>query len=350
MLTSLLDFFVTFLHFYGIWCLLGLITIALVTITIRRNQTDKIPRKVFFFLIAFVFIIFFSWVFVSQINPHYCGFGYASENFKVVAANDNVLWGLDSYDNSSKYGGELIRIQGVDLENGEKLFTKLVGRKKIKIQGTKNQFVWALIDKEIIGMNLFTGKNSFLINKKYLMKAFPELAGGVHQFYYNTKTSLIDIEPEIGKCFSIDPNTSIKVNKTIECNNTEQYLSKTDINSDSLNKVILENQNSKANHNVEDKKVALNQEILLFDKPKQRFFTLNYENSEKENFIIKCNNLSGELIWEAKQDHLKVSNIFNKTPTYERSFFYKDKIIFVFCGYIFSLNASNGGLNWLTRM
>ncbi len=358
MLEFILDFITTFFDVYGVACFI-IATFLGFGISIIAK---KIPPKVSMTLILFFVVLPFTcWIFASQINPRYVGYGYAVKDFKVAVQEDSVLWIINSswISNYSETGGEseiMYRIQGLNLDSGTKLFRKLIPD-EFETLGHKNHLVWASTGKGIIGMDLMTGETRITVNEQNLMGQFPEFAKGVYEYKYNPKTFLIDVISQDGLRISVDPVSNVKVDHPIESATEEHY----EVNNYGISKKY-EKSIISLDRNVRQKLVnqygdVLNNDLvflkgkfLLFDEPSSKVLVMSYETLDKKGFILRYLSLDGKLLWQAKQHDLKVGDFFNAEPEFEKALFYKDKVIMAFEGFVFSLDSSDGHLNWLTRM
>ncbi len=376
MLVSLLDFCVTFFQVYGIWCGMALICIVMIgvftgaVVENRKKKEDQqkyLPRKVSIGIIVFLCLVFGCWFFVSQINPYYLGYGYSTDKFEVVAQEDNILWGMNRWVISGvrRSGPTIYRIQGLNLDSGRKLFRRLIKNHVAPVVGSKNGIVWTSKDKDFVGMDLRSGKTRIAINEKSLIEKFPVLAKGIYQYNFNPKTSLFDVLSKDGFRISVDPTTNKKVDHPIEpvtdskykidehygisekLSDSSEYYSTAFAfdREDSRNKLI-----DKDGHILNNDLTFLEGSFLLFDKPSSKLLLMSYETLDRKEFILRCVSLNGELLWEAKQHDLKIGDFFNSEPKFSNASVYKDKLIVAFEGFVVSLNASNGHVNWLTRM
>ncbi len=358
MLESCLDFSITFCEAYGLWIMAVLIFLGFVIVIGAKACKIKLSSTVFLW-ITLIFAVFpiACAFFVFDLNPRHGGYGYAVDNFEVVAQEDNILWGIDyrTTPGGGATGGggvAIYRVQGLNLDSGTKLFRKLIPY-EFKALGDKNHLVWVSTGKEVLGMDLMSGETRITINEQNLMEKFPELAKGVYEYKYNTNTSLVDVVSKDGTSISIDPVANIKIDHAA----TSLTKSEHDAgNLDTLRRKItfkgdIRQKLTDANgHILNEDLTFLKGEFLLFDKASERALVMSYETLDKKKFVLRYLSLDGKLLWEAKQHDLKVGDFFNSEPRFEKAFLYKDKVIMAFYGFVFSLNVSNGHLNWLTRM
>lgn len=361
MLTSFLDFVVTACGLYGFWVAFAALILASAFYVFIENK--NISKKIFLTcIIAFPVFPFAIFIFVSFINPSLFGFGYITDNIDIVAQEENILLTMDSTTHS---GGEVSesyvthRLQSINLDTGATIFRKPMGS-SFEALGSKNQYAWGRRGKDIVGINLQTGDAEIVVNEKNLMKNFPEVHKGVYEYTYNPETFLIDVVSKDGLTLSIDPTSNTKVSNTpqpIEPKNMGDYRIKDDYAVVQNNTALIALSNDKAQKLVDAKGRVLNTAVtflkakfLQFDERTQQVVVLSYETLEKKDFIIRSISLEGELIWEVKQRDIPVGDIFSRHPTLTANFFYKDKIIFVFHGFLFSLSMSDGQVNWVKRI
>ncbi len=353
MIESFLNFTVTLLHVYSVWCIFISIFIGAALWLFIEGRTTKIPLSVS--VLGVLFIL--SYLFLNYINPYFTGYGYATDNFEVVAQEDNVIWSMNSWgvsENLAPGGGTEIayKIQGLTLDSGTKLFRRLI-MNKCEVLGNKNHLVWLSINKEIIGMDLMSGKTRITVNEENLMKKFPDLAKGVYQYKFNPKTSLFDVKSKDGLNISIDPVANVKIDHPIEriAENLGYDISKKDKkNGVTFNGAIKQNMIDQTGHVINKDLTFLAPESILFDEPSGKSIIMSYETLDKKAFILRCLSLDGKLLWEAKQHNLKIGNFLNPEPKFAKAFFYKDKAILAFYGFILSMDVSNGHVNWLMKM
>ncbi len=375
MFISFLDFSIAFFYVYGIWCIFVLMSLFMLLVyagavaenrKIKEDTEKYLPRKLFIALILFFVVLPFAcWLFVAQINPRYVGYGYSTDNFKVVVQQDNVLWGMNKWTISGTHnrGSGIYRIQGINLDSGKKLFKRLIPY-HFKTIGHKNHLVWASTGKDIVGMDISSGETRITINDNNLMKKFPKLARGVYKFSFNPKTSLFDVLSKDGFRISIDPVANTQVNHPVESVTKSIYkiddqgiLENLSSISEDYARIIAFDQGNIKQNLLDKNRQALNKDLtflkgkfLLFDNVASKALIMSYETLDKKEFILRCLSLDGKLLWEAKQHDLKVGDFFNAKPEFEKALFYKDKVIMAFDGFVFSLDSSDGHLNWLTRM
>ena len=134
--TSVFEYSITFLEEYGIWCILGLVSCFFAWIWIktamesRKGKDDKkkvVTKAMLIKTVGIMFIPFFCWLFVAEINPSYFGYGYSTNGIDVLAKEDSTLWLSDYYTRSTGGQGSYCtyRIQGINLNDGTRAFKKL---------------------------------------------------------------------------------------------------------------------------------------------------------------------------------------------------------------------------------
>lgn len=369
---SFLDFIITFLSEYGIWLIFTLIGIFMGIIWIGiaiENRKEKKQEKVKILtkkssiqMLIVVFIPFFIWLFVSEINPSYFGYGYSTNNLNIVSHQDSALWGIDYYVQSGGGIGSstIYRIQGINLNNGKKLFKKMFSY-AYDIEGTFHQLVWmktevAEDEFELEGINIFTGKTVNVITKNSLQQNVPELSSGVYEFSYNSKTNLLDVISKDGLKINVDPENYAKKDSAIE-NDVRSNIDKYSIHDLKGNTIITmirdgerEKLYDKTRQVIPSNLFFLKGQFICLDTISQSVFTFSYETLEQKNFLIRSVSYSGKLLWEVNQQTLGVGDFFVSEPNFETSFIYKDALILGLNGFVFSLNKKTGELNWLTRL
>ena len=355
-----LDKSITFLELYGIWTLLGILFIVSIVFMVISDRKKEIPKPVFITAVSlFLGLPFVLFIFLYFINLEFLGYGYATRKSTVVAKDDNIIWVQDySIQSSGGEGSSMIyRIQGLDIEKVEKMFRKTIST-SFEIKGTDQNIVWAEKNEELVGIDISSGTVRFTINEEILMKDFPELAIGVHEYHYNNETYLVDLKSKDGLSFSIDPYVKVKVNPP-RISEKKDFCTVNDytiLNREGSVIVKLKSEGERLKlYGPEDS--LLNKElfflkgrIIQLDSSAQNFYTVSYKTLDKDNLLFRCISLKGELIWEANQKELNASDFFTNTPSYESSFFYKDQLIVALDGFIISLNRSDGKKKWMVRM
>jgi hypothetical protein len=357
----ILDNLITFLKIYGVACFLGLTFVFVASYYILHDRVKKLPKFVNISLIILLLAIpSLLFIFSSIINPNYLGYGYSINGFEVVAHQDNVLWSQDYYVTSGgKFGSSAqYRIQALNLNNGQKLFNKLSSN-KFKIQGSSNHNVWMNTDKEIIGLDIQTGKVTTTINEQNLIQAIPELSSGIYEINFNKKTSFIDIKSKDGLDLTVNPATLKKV-IIQEKQEADAAILKIDdqcIHYPSGERILTLDRQGERQTLEDGNKKKLNQDLfflggkfLQIDTVAKIAIILSNETLEKTNYLIRCVSLQGKLIWEGKQDILKIKDFYNPNPSYKMSFIYNNDLILAFDGFIISLKLSNGEVNWRARL
>lgn len=361
MFTPLMDFLVTVCWVIGIWAILVLIPVIMTCVIVVEEKKLKMPQKVYVaFTAAFVVIPMVCAFFVLIINPYFFAFGYATDNFEVVANEENVLWGMDYWilPGGDAGGGSSIvyRIQGLDLDNGRKMFRRPIAD-LLEVHGENDGLVWASADQyELVGIDIRTGQTRVIVNEEYLTKNFPELAEGVHEYRYNRETRLVDVVSKVGTKISVDPVKKVKVEaKPVEENAeryemydsgiSENYQTILTLKGDTVEK-LADGEGNILNDDV----TFLEGKFILHDRAAGKVVILSYATLDKEEFILRSFNEKGELLWESDQKKLGVGDIFIPHPPFEKALYYQGNAVVAFNGFVISLDGSTGQLQWRVRM
>ena len=352
-----MDFIITFFKNYGFFSLFGLFVISLLLAWFIKYRKKRAVLKSILTALILVFIIFIFSFFLNAINSKHIGFGYCNGRFKVLACGDNILWGMDEF--KSKNDSKIYRIQGLNLDNGKKLFRKLIDH-PFEYIGYKKHLMWAYTEeggKNVIGMDPSSGKERLTTDEYNLMKRVPEFSKIIYRYSSGAHSPLAALASKNG----------LRIEESeIEKKPGGYSVKKIDSQNDyelSAQKFSASNGNVIAFGTEEKQKLQdakgdiLNNELifysgafLLFDERAEKLVTLSYTGPEKKEFILRYLSTDGNLVWKVKQSDLKVGDLFNSEPAFEKVFIYKEQLIFVFEGFVFSLDSFNGQLNWLTRV
>ncbi|MEO6304612.1 MAG: hypothetical protein ABIP51_15740 [Bacteroidia bacterium] len=411
MVISTIDFLITFIREYSMACFFVLLFGVGSIILYKQDKKGLLSRKLTIGITIVAAITLLSYGFISYINPNYTCLGYSTENFKILKQEENVLACIDDFGSTSgKFTGHTIcRLQGLDLNDGKLLYQKS-SRSYHDVLGYQNDVVWMQSiyeELDVKGFNLKNGKVLVTIDDDYLTAKFPDLSTGIYTCKYNSETQLFDIVSKDAKHISIDAITNKKVeNATVKVNPDMHYL----ITNNEIVDVYTNTKNkketiSKRQHldSIRDKQLKssltyaeldaeyeklpdngykkyaeslvslrgaerlklydqngelLNKELdflkaqfVLYDSLTKNVFILSYKTLDKLEFTINClSSITGKLIWAANKDDLKIGDFFIKNPEYITALIYNNNAIFVFDGFVISLNRNNGEANWLKRM
>lgn len=362
MFTPLMDFLVTVCWVIGIWAILVLIPVIMTCVIVVEEKKLKLPQKVYIaFTAAFVVIPMVCAFFVGLINPYFFAFGYATDNFEVVANEENVLWGMDYWilpGGGDAGGGSSIvyRVQGLNLDDGRKMFRRPIAD-LFEVHGQNDGLVWASADHhELVGIDIKTGQTRVIVNEEYLTKNFPELAEGVHEYRYNPETRLVDVVSKIGTKISVDPVKKIKVEPNPKEESAERY-EMYDSGISENYRTILTLQGDTVEKLADGEGNILNDDVtflegkfILHDRASGRVVILSYATLDKNEFIVRSFTEKGELLWETGQSELGVGDIFIPHPRFEKALYYQGNAIVAFDGFVMSLDKSTGKPNWVSRM
>jgi|GEM_PF-6909475 len=353
-----MDFIATFFRNYGLFSLFLLTGILVLGFYIRYRRA-KFPLRSVVKILGMVVLVFVLTLFLNGINAGYIGYGYCSGRFKVLACGDDVLWGIDEFagvnDNPKIY-----RIQGLHLQSGAKLFRKLI-RSHFEYIGYKKRLMWAYIEengKNVIGMDPFTGKTRLTTDEYNLMKRVPEFSKVICQSSPGTLSPLATIASGRGLRLldeESDAHPAGGYSSDSGVNENEFELSSDRL---TLNKHKVITFGNAENQNLtDDRGNILNDELtfysgqfLLFDERNEKLVTMSYTTPQNKEFVLRYLSKDGKLVWKVRQSDLAVGDVFNPEPDFEKAFIYNENLIFVFEGFVFSLDSFNGRLNWMTRM
>jgi hypothetical protein len=355
-----MDFITTFFKNYGFVCLIGLFIAVLLFLWFVKYRKKHVPGQAAVTAFASVIIIFILWLFLNGINSKYIGYGYCTGKFKVLACGDNVLWGMDEFTTGKGNDLKIYRIQGLDLDSGWKLFRKLIDH-HFEYIGYKKHLMWAYTEESgnnVIGMDPVSGKVRVITDKYNLMKRAPDLSKVIYKYSSGSHAPMAAIAPK-GSQDTAGERNRAHLDAEIfpeKMNDQKTYELNASKFSAGNGSVITFSKGEKQKLS-DDKGNALNNELdfysgkfLLFDELAEKLVVLSYATPENKEFILRYLSSDGKLVWEARQSDLKVGDLFNSEPNFEKVFIYKDKLIFSFEGFVFSLDSFNGQLNWLTRM
>ena len=410
MINSALYFLITFIGEYGIVCFFSVVFIGGGILIFKEKKNRLLSRKTTIIATLVFIISALTYVFISYINPNYTCLGYSTKHFSFLKQEDNILTFIDECGstNAKEYSHSLYRLQGLNCDNGELLYQKPI-KGYHNLIGFQNTVVWmqSVYKKlDIIGFDLNSGNANTIINEDYLAKQFPDLATGVYSCKYNTKTNLFDFISKDANHTSINILTGKKNDSTQNVLTTLRYeVTTTEINDiykstkiikgnknirqhldsirdkqlkSNLTYAELDNEYEKLpiNDNFTDSGIVarlkgkeqlqlynnkgellnkemrfLNGEIILFDSLSKNVIILSYRTLDNLEFTLNClSTLNGKLIWKSTKNDLKIGDFFIKNPKYINAMIYKTNAIFIFEGFVLSLNKDSGKINWCKRL
>ncbi len=404
---SFLNFLITFISEYGLWCFLAVIFSGGAFIMFKEDKKRLLSRKIMFAVITAIITVALTYAFISYINPNYTCLGCSTKDFKIVMQEGNVLTCMNEIGSTSgkTMGHSIYRMQGVNLDDGKIIYRKSC-RRYNEVLGCENSTVWLQSPYkalDIRGIDSKTGETKLTVDEEYLKNTFPELQSGVYSCNYNSKTELFDIVSKEATHTSLDFLTGKKGNSLFKETKMLHY-------SITLDEIIDICQTTKAkveaanrrNHldSIRDKQLqsnltyaeldgeyeklpdhaykekgfislkgderkklynqkgaVLNNELsflkgefVLYDSLTQNSFIISYKTLDKIESTLSCVSITGKLLWKADKSNLHIGDFFNKDPKYMTAFIYNKNAFFVFEGWVISLNKDTGSVNRLTQM
>jgi hypothetical protein len=411
MIISIVQFAITFIREYGIVCFFTVLFGVGAIIFYMQDKKGLLTRKLTVGISTVIAISLLTYFFISYINPNYTCMGYSTKNFIVLKQEGNVLACLDDFSSTGgKFGGHTIcRLQGLNLNDGKILYQKST-KSYHELIGYQNNIVWmqsVYVGLDVKGFNLETGAMQATVDDDYLMAEFSDLATGIYTCKYNIATEQFDVVSKDARHISIDALANKKVEDTVaKITPCIHYLVTDNEIKDAYNNLKKANETAiKREHldSIRDKQLQsnltyaeldaeyeklpdngykeyaesfislrgnerqklydqdgklLNKELdflkphfILYDSLTKNVFILSYKTLDKLEFTINCvSSTNGKLIWAANKNELKIGDFFTKDPEYITAFIYNHNPIFVFEGFVISLNKDNGEVNWLRRM
>lgn len=410
MINSALYFLITFIGEYGIVCFFCLLFIGGGILFLKENKNGLLSRKTTIITTLVFIVSILTYVFISYINPNYTCLGYSTKYFSLLKQEQNILTFTDECGSThaKERSTSLYRLQGLNCDNGELLYQKPI-KGYHNLIGFQNTIVWfqSVYKKlDIKGFDLKSGNAKTTINEDYLAKTFPDLSIGVYSCDYNSATNLFNVVSKDANHTSINilsgkKNDSlqnilptlhyeitttkisdvykstkiIKGNKNIrqhldsirdkqlksnltyaELDNEYEKLPINENNADAGIIAKLKGEEQLQLYNNKDELLNkelhfLKGEFILFDSLTKNIFILSYRTLDKLEFTINClSSINGELIWKANKEDLKIGDFFIKNPTYIDAVIYKTSAIFIFEGFVLSLNKDSGFINWCRRL
>ncbi|MBA2611755.1 MAG: hypothetical protein H0U95_07285 [Bacteroidetes bacterium] len=411
MIISTVDFLITFIREYSVVCFFVMLFGVGSIILLKQDKKGILTRKLSIGVAFIIVITLLTYIFISYINPNYTCLGYSTKNFQVLKQEENVLACIDDFGSSDgKFSSHTIcRLQGLNLNDGKLLYQKS-SKNYNDIIGYQNSIVWIQSNYkklDLKGFDLKNGTVQITMDDDYLMTKFSDLATGIYSCKYNSETELFDVVSKDAKHISIDALTTkkadsaiVKVNQSIHYLVTENEIKDVFINIKSKNETLIKRQHldsirdkqlksnfTYAELDAEYEKlpdnaykqfsesfislrgeerrklydqdgVQLNKDLdflkarfVLYDSLTKNVFILSYKTLDKLEFTINClSSTTGKLIWAAGKNDLKIGDFFTENPKYITALIYNHNAIFVFDGFVISLNKDNGAFNWLKRM
>lgn len=407
MIVSFFNFLITFISEYGLWCFFGVIFIGGSFILFKEDKKGSLSRKVTIAAMATIITTAITYVFISYINPNYTCVGYSTNSFKVIKQEENVLACMNEigYTGGKTMGHGIYRLQGLNLDDG-KIIYRISCRRYDHVLGCQNQIVWlksAYKELDVRGIDIKNGETKLTVDEDYLKGKFHELQSGVYSCEYNTETQLFDIVSKEAIHLSLNLLTGKKEDANLKITVPARYnvasneitdvyqttkakmeVEHTRLHLDSIRDKQLQSNLTYAQLDAEYEKLpdnaykqegfislrgeerqklfnqkgeVLNNELsflmggfVLYDSLTQNSFIISYKTLDKIEFTLSCVSITGKLLWKAGKSDLHVGDIFNKNPEYTMAFIYHKKAIFVFEGFVLSLDKDTGSVNWLTRI
>jgi hypothetical protein len=380
-----MDFPVTFLQEYGVYCIMGLIGLLLLlmySLTALENRNNKhdpkkyLPKKVFIpLLVVFVLLPFSGYLFISVINPHFTGYGYTVHDEKESMHSDSILWAVNKWSISGKgsHSSYVYRLQAINLHTGKRVFKKLV-KKELTLLDHNKRTVWVMMEKDgnITGLDLLTGNVEQVLNAENLPQQFPSLGSPVKSYEFDAEAKRLEVITQKGASLFLDLSTGKSSSE--KKNGTEGTLyefdehygisEREDSLSQNFHTIFSFDQNEGVQHLQNGSKQVLNADLrffkgsfLCFDtstssaaEPGDQVFLWSYSSLKETACIIRCVSFSGKLIWEVKQEQLQAEDFFNPVPDLRSAFVYQNALIVQLEGFLISLDRVSGKLNWSTRL
>jgi len=407
MIMSFLNFVITFISEYGLWCFFAVIFLGGGFLIFKEDKKGLLSRRVMFVAITGISTVTVTYTFISYINPNYTCLGYSTKDFKIVMREGNILSFMNEIGSttSKTMGYSIYRIQGLNLDDGKIIYQKSC-RRYNEVIGCEHSLVLiqsAYKGLDIRGIDGKTGETKTTVDEDYLKNTFPELQSGVYSYNFNSQTELLDIVSKesthmsfdflTGKIgngafkekrilhYSVTPNEIIDIIQTTkakaETKNKRSHL-------DSIRDKQLQSNLTYAQLDAEYEKLPnnayqeegfislkgderqklcnqkgevlnnelsfLNGEFVLYDSLTQNSFIISYKTLDKIEFNLSCVSIKGNLLWKADKSNLHINDFFNKDPKYMTAFIYNKNAIFVFEGRVILLNKDSGSVIWLTRM
>jgi hypothetical protein len=222
--------------------------------------------------------------------------------------------------------------------------------------------MWAYTEEKgenVIGMDPASGKVRVTTNEYNLMKRVPEFSNVIYKYSSGSHAPLAAIASK-GGLSALEEESGLRPEAAGYSSEKAPDQKTYELNVHKFsagNGSAITFSKGEEQRLLDDKGNVLNSELtfysgkfLLFDERAEKLIILSYATPENKEFILRYLSSDGKLVWEAKQSDLKVGDLFNSEPNFEKVFIYKDKLIFSFDGFVFSLDSFNGQLNWLTRM
>lgn len=78
-------------------------------------------------------------------------------------------------------------------------------------------------------------------------------------------------------------------------------------------------------------------------------YTFSYNRLDKGEFLVRSISPKGTVLWQMGQSQIGLGDVFQRRPAYVSAFLNGPDLIVVLDGFVFSLEAGTGKLNWSVR-
>ncbi len=360
--------------FSSSWMMMTIFFVVLIISSIIAYGTNFFKNKIFNWIYKAIFIVLpFSPVILGIFIPINYGFSYEIPVMKII---DDKLCLLDKKEVGDDSGDwEEYRLHILNATTGEKLsrqFYKDIY--DIGISHGDTLLLYSFWDFKLVDIN--SNKLIREINKEYLKNRFSELSLGIENWNYSRNKGeashelTISITTKTAKTYYYEPFSDKLL--TSELRQNLQPLSYgfsndavfwRDIKNKQERIVSLEysKESNKikhlkfesvaiANYSEISKAEFLEAEILEVFPDQKLFIMVSYETTDKLNFVLDAIGFDGNRKWNIKQSELGLTDKYTKEPQLNTAIQYHENLIFNCGGFIVSLNANSGKINWKQRV
>lgn len=348
MIDIFLNLITSVLLFYPYWSLAILLGAAFLSLFL--SSKSKFFGKFFVKLASFLIIILLAvLIFINLLNPLFFGYGYVEQTKQIYLA-DNILVGIDYLifgGNDGGLGTESYRIHGINLDNGTKIYRRLVGE-KFQFQGLNKGIIWVMQDKNLIGYNLITANPQIIINAQILEQKFPIFSQGIANFELNQEDFTLLVKTKDGFEYFLQPLTMTIVDKSPSP--VQVVSTYPDLQDFALNNQIRK-QLTRFDQIINQNLFFIEGEIINIDSFSQKLIVKSYETTDKKDFILSVLSFEGKLLWQLRRNNLIPKDFFYQgNEDLTQAVFYANNLILAIGGTIVSVNAEDGKIYWQTRL
>jgi len=349
-----------------IWFIIPFGIAIVVLVAMIWSDMSPIVNKIIY-VICFI-LMMFPFVVGMWLKGIY-GWGYAY-NITELRTDDSHVYAVDSsISGGGRIGGSStnIRMRALNKKTGEPLYRQVIGRLlAYQMPYAVYERPMAVDEHRSIGVIDLRSGEIRKYDKESLTKSVPELSSGVSKWEYDDNEHWIKIVTKKGEIYYMDPfkneffaqppqlriDASPMIYKEIRVSDVQSWILK----GEQVKQIYTDDKqvlrNKKEIHKLSDMPLT-DQKFLLGAfayKDAQRVVIRHYETTDKANFTLTCLDLTGKTLWTLEQKDVGASDFFSHDPEFGQSTAADGNLIFSCGGFIISVNAETGKINWKSRI